>query len=505
MMRSTAEVVRLFWRLGVTNARRNLSRSMLSVVSMAVAAMVLSAALFLAAGYPAQAYLLHRVFAGGDIMIYPRALSLASPAGANESGGADYGFSRMPRDWISELYAYSPEVYDYGVFMSSTAAWFDLDEITARIERVSGVTDIYPYLTLPAFESYYDRQAAYDRGGLTAIRGRSIDKDLRYFYLQEFIVSGRPLSVMDYGLYRAIVDLGRGGTAGYGEPGAFGGVSGGGIDLLIPRLSIATDDGTAAFDYADMVPYRFRVVGGYVLKLGDDSSGRSAPAYATPQVIVPDDTFHEIWAAVTGGAPVAVPQVTVSVANLYSVETVASRLREALPDCTVVSVPQAARIAEMRGLPQGWSRTRSSASLQVAAVAGEVSLPGEVKYLLLGLTSMLAALVVAANSLVMLTQRRQEIGVLRALGAARRDIMMMVLSEVSVVSTIGAAIGYGFVRAAVVYQQLTGRASLAAIGVEILRDGLLVVGLCVAGAILFGLAPAVRSTAISTMEVLRQE
>lgn len=493
--------------LGVANVRRNFSRSLLSVVSMAVAAMVLSTALHLAAGYPAVAFVPQRVFAGGDIMIFPRTLSLAG-AGGNGMGprGADAVFDRLDRDWITELFAYNPEAYDYGVFLGAGRSWFVWDEIKGRLEGLDYLADVYPYLVLPAYETSYNHFDGYWRGGLAAVRGRNIAKDLNLFYFQDYIVAGRPLSEPDVGRARAVIDAGRAFSAGYGAPGQFAGSFSGNLELRIPRLvPRAGPDGEAAgplFDYSQAQPHSFRLVGGYQF---DDDEDDFLPPYSTPQVIVPDDYFFTLWDEVSGGRPVMVPQVSVSVANMATLETVAARLRADLPDCTVVTVARAASQGRARGgLPERWSDWRRQPG-DLAVVAGGVALPPQVKYVSLALTSLLAALVVAANNLVLLSQRRREIGVLRAIGAAARDVMSMVLAEVATVSIIGAVIGYGLVRAFVVWNQISGRISLATVGASVVLDGAKVVGLCLAAGLVFGLLPAVRSTRVSTMEVLRGE
>lgn len=499
----------MFFRLGLTNARRNLSRSLLSIISMAVAAMVLSGTIFLAAGYPASAYVANRIFAGGDIIILPKVLSLATGQGAGavsaEATGAQLTFATMPRDWVSEMYAYYPEAYDYGVFMSDGMPWFDLTTITGRLTGLGYGDQIYPYLVLPALETYYDYSTGVTRAGLTVVRGRNIERDLGAFYVQDHILAGRPLSVVDEGRLRAVIDVGRGRTVGYGSPGAFTASFATALALEVPAVTMPADAGEPAlFDYSRTATYQFKVVGGYSLPGTVLANGREVN-YSTPQVLVPDDTFMAIWAASTGGAPLAVPQVSIMVDSLASVETHVARLQEALPDCTVVSVPSLASAGGARGgLPELWSQWRTDPST-AGVVAGEVNLPAEVKWVSLGLTSLLAALVVAANSLVLLTQRRREIGVLRALGATGSDVMAMVLTEIGLVSSIGAVLGYGIIRVAVVWSQASGQAGLAAIGVSAILDGVIVVSICVGCALLFGMVPAIRSTSIATMEVLRQE
>jgi len=488
----------MFFRLGLLNVRRNLGRSMLSLVSMAVAAAVLTSALFLATGYPGQAYLPLRVFAGGDIMIFPRALSLGS--GGTESpeqdppegsGTLGYTFGQLERDWISDLQAYHPEAFDYGVLHRGELPWFDVEEITARLAALPVVVDVYPYYTLPAFEVAADPLGGgNDRSGLGALRGRDVEKDRDLFYFQDYVTYGRPLAPVDEGRLRCLIDTGRTGTPGYGALGFIPGSN----EVLIPEVTFVPGAGRALFDYSKGTTYTLQTVGGY-----------RCGGYSTPQRVVPLDVFLRIWDEATGGAPVVVPQVSVSVGSLFTVENAVRQIREALPGCTVVSVPAAAAEGAVRGgFPESWSRWRSQPG-DSSVMAGQVTLPSGVKLLTMALTCLLGALVVAANSLVMLTERRREIGILRAVGATRRDIMVMVLAEVAVVTLFGSALGYGLIRLAVIHNQLSGSASLATVGLTALADGLKVLAATLACAVVLGLAPALRSTSVSTMDVLREE
>jgi ABC-type antimicrobial peptide transport system permease subunit len=279
-------------------------------------------------------------------------------------------------------------------------------------------------------------------------------------------------------------------SAGYGAPGEFGG---GGQDVLVPKVTLEPGTGRAVFDYSRGQTYSFQTVGGY--RFGD---------YSTPQIVVPLDIFRRIWAHATGGAPLLVPQVSVSVGSLFAVESVVSQLRELLPDCTVVSVPAAAAEGSARGLPEAWSQWRQRPG-EASVVAGQIILPSGIKTVMMALTCMLGAVVVAANSLVMLTQRRREIGILRAVGAKRRDIMVMILTEVGLVAAIGSAVGYAAIRVAVIWNQVSNKTGLAAVGLSAVLDGAKVMAATLLCAVVLGLAPALRSTSISTMDVLRQE
>ena len=60
----------------------------------------------------------------------------------------------------------------------------------------------------------------------------------------------------------------------------------------------------------------------------------------------------------------------------------------------------------------------------------------------ISIMALLAAIVVVTNTtLVSVTERTREIGVRRALGAARRDITLEVLAESSLIALVGGAVG----------------------------------------------------------------
>jgi putative ABC transport system permease protein len=149
------------------------------------------------------------------------------------------------------------------------------------------------------------------------------------------------------------------------------------------------------------------------------------------------------------------------------------------PDTFDVVTPEAAR-----GFVQRLSERISAAAAPISIMA------------------LLAAIVVVTNTtLVSVTQRTREIGVRRALGAARRDITIEVLAESSVIALVGGAIGLTMSK--VVLTLASGP-----LGLELpLRFSTIAwsLGAAAASGIAAGWYPARRAARIDPIVAIRQE
>ncbi len=103
--------------------------------------------------------------------------------------------------------------------------------------------------------------------------------------------------------------------------------------------------------------------------------------------------------------------------------------------------------------------------------------------------------------LVSVTERTREIGIRKAVGAKRRDILMQFLIEAVLLSLVGGALGILTGTGAARAVEATGaiRAVLTPSSV------LLAVGFSVAVGLFFGLYPAARASALNPIEALRYE
>jgi putative ABC transport system permease protein len=112
--------------------------------------------------------------------------------------------------------------------------------------------------------------------------------------------------------------------------------------------------------------------------------------------------------------------------------------------------------------------------------------------------------------LVSVTERTREIGIRKAVGARRRDILTQFLVEAIVVSVLGGAIGiaFGSGLAAIISQvQVPGQGGAASnLQTQVGLDSIMLAFFVSAAVgLFFGIYPATRASRLSPIEALRYE
>jgi putative ABC transport system permease protein len=117
------------------------------------------------------------------------------------------------------------------------------------------------------------------------------------------------------------------------------------------------------------------------------------------------------------------------------------------------------------------------------------------------LSLVVGGIVIMNIMLMVVTERTREIGLRKALGAKRRDIMSQVLTESVTLSTVGGVIGIliGFIAAQIVTRVTPLPARLEPWSV------VLGVGITAAVGLFFGAYPAARAARLDPIEALRRE
>lgn len=511
----------MFFLLGLTNARRNLGRSLVAVLSMAFAALILSSSLSLSTGHPAGSYRNIRMVMGGEISVFgPRfALSQADLEGRGKSPALSHQF--INRDVRSDLAYLEPEIYSEGYLSPAGAISdstvpssprLDMDSLTRRLKDIPGVAAVHPVEIYP---SLMEADVKIRTGGTvrntfsTPLRGRDIASDLQDPGYEGFVVAGRGLEPADDGALVALADAHRA-DAGYPDipPGSK-------VTLKIPKVRRGVDGG-AVFDYTDYTTFEFTVVGQYALPTrtvawlaagpgGSEEMKSEDLFWTTPYLMVPQATLRKIFAQL-GGEGMAFPvyQAGISVPDTTRLNVTLRAVRAALPEHTTVGTAALLSKAQSGALPEPVKEAPMGVvgDPSYQRVGGE---PVDLGRLIPILVYLIAALLVAANMLVIIARRRREIGILKALGARGWDVAAMVLTEVMALSSTGALVGFAIVRFAATWTMISNKVPISRIGLATLSDLGQVLGLTVGAAIIFGLAPAVAFARLPAMEVLRHE
>jgi len=540
-----------FIGLGVTNAWRNLGRSLLAVAGMALAAAVLTSSLSLDAGHPGQAYSNYRVYLGGDVMVFP--FDYQADAG-DDLREAPYG--RLPADIPGEFAAFFPEAYETGYLALNGEArpavagarWADITLDPERVAeaagslstRFAGDAGIYAHYFLPALECR-NWTAPYEGvpdpppetlWAPIALRSRDIARDTQAGF-GSLVVAGRGFEPGDSGRLVCVVNRERALTyrrfvpdapmtvAGQateveplpGSEEVDGLTPGQTVTVLLPRPAVDTATGALLlFDYSNLTPVTLEVVGLYSFPTHTISvTPVDTPSHplveqlhwASTDILVPKETLLALFTLAGGGAAGLAPvEVTLTAPDLGQVEAYSDALRELLPEYEVMSVPSLVSLGRDRGLPEpvlrlpsyGDPGRRVQPALAVDAGAA-----------LVFLFYLIAALLLATNMMVILTSRRKELGVLRAVGARSSEVLVTLVTEAVILSLLGGLAGFAVARVASTHVLVSNDRPLAEILALTATDLVTVVAVTVGFALVFGLIAARSAARLSPMEVLRQE
>lgn len=484
----------MFFRLGAVNAWRNLARSILAVVSMAVAAAFLTYTISLSRGYTREAFSPFRQVLGGEIVVYAQKVQGEMP-----TGDSYWSYVRPNENPFTDLAVFHPEIYSQGYLESSPTGEISKTDLE-QLSEESGIDGVMPVYRLPAFTLLSDSYRYQ-----SDIRARDFQNELPVNKPESLIYSGRWFIPEDEGQAVAVVSRLQELPPGVKSP-----EPGSRIILEFPTVK-ADPFNKIYLDYSQPIQKEFTIVGNFNAPTreyswqGDMDTQTEVLYWWTNEVQIPYSTWQSIWREVAGNLDYPISQVMLQAHDLTYLEDIVLNLVNHYPDYSFTSVPNQSIMAMERQLIEKFlavPRALVDASEQKATQQGMAM---DLRLPMMFLVLLNAALLVAANMLIMINERKREMAILKSVGAKRIDITIMALTEALILAIVGASIGFLIFRIPGALNQMTNHQGFFTIMKSVVVDMMQVLAATAAVSLMFGLIPAVKLAGMSVMNVLRSE
>ncbi|MCL2548116.1 MAG: ABC transporter permease [Symbiobacteriaceae bacterium] len=494
----------MFWIFGFKHAWRYLDRSVLVIISIALATGFVTYSTGLSRGYTQQDFAPYRSLIGGEISVYSINLNLAS-----QGEDTIWRYQDLTDVQSTDLAWMMPELSGEGyVSPSLPPSSFNAEDILA-LREMHSVDLVYPRYQMPAITC--------GSTGMwqTVLRGRNLAYDaVRESSLKDYVSQGRWFRETDQG--ELVVVVSRSSNAPPGEH--FAG-TGDLLRILVPR--IIQKNGDVRYDYSDPIAVELRVIGVLQMEARDISyqtlhswvevTPFSADFQVSSQLVsdeihLPYDTWEAIW-HVAGGEAYLPQQLALTVKDLSHLEDVVLELRRVFPEYSFYSVPQL-----VSDLHTGISSEQPDPILLDTFTAIQLTRLRQPEQKVLAqdfrmpMAAMLfcnASLVLATSLLIMISERKKEVGILKSVGATRLQVIQMVVAEALLVSLIGASGGFLFFRIPAALTQMTNSVSIGLLAVSVAGDYLLIIGIACLFSLVFALLPALKMANLSVREILQ--
>ena len=469
-------ILRLAW----VNVLSRLSRSVITLIAMAVAAAVLTAGLSMSQGTTASAFLEYRVYFEGDIAIFSPGFIGASPLSKDNTSIerrllADSGFNPL-----LQLY---PDFTHKGYLASSSWEYrpFTPEEIT-KLRAVAGVASVEPFLQMPA-----------------SANGREMTLRPEPVGYADYISSGRrPVARNEH--LEVVVN-------------AYGSIECKVGDIVYFDIPSYRLDAKGV-PYVDMtepaITYKATVVGlvsfpSRTIHFSTPQGMAHEDGYVhTSEVFLTLEDWQSIWQKHSESMSYSPLSLRLRVANMAEVKALTQSIKAMFPEFAVFGVPEMLGHGFRYGLldkfyiAPAW--TCAGEAMPNDLVAQEDFAPLTSALLLVN-----AGMLMASQMLAAVASRRNEIGVLKAIGARRREVTAMILVEALMLALMGSLIGFFVIRLAAIHQSMTNGIPLRQIFADTGAEMGLVLSLTVGVALIFGVLPAWNISRLSVMEVFRRD
>ena len=447
---------------------------------MGVAAAVLTSGLSLSQGIVRFAHFDYRNYYGGDIIVFSPGFVGAAPVN-EESGQAivrrvlnDSGFNPLLKlypDFRVDGYL-AEEAWQYQVLSSD----WELPDPQA------GIAEVTPYRVMPA-----------------AIQSTAVELKRSPVDIRPYIIEGVEPTLSLTGEIKAVVNA-------YGSPAVNVGDV---LQVAVPTFELNLN-GVPYVDYGQpSVLYNVRVVGKVAwptreLTMGIDGAILSEQGYVhMPELYLTESSWQEIWHEQSGGINYPLLSVSLRVTDLSQLNVIASKLEKRYPELAIFTVPRVAQHVERYNLLDRFYTIPTELWQSFESV--QPYAPREFGLISSILLYLNAGMLLASQMLANVAARRKEIGILKALGSRRAEVVMMVLTEAVALAMIGAVVGFGIVRLAGIHQAITNGIRVSSILFTTFKELLTVTALTTMVSLLFGAIPAWRVARLTVMEVFRNE
>lgn len=336
-----------------------------------------------------------------------------------------------------------PPSYHYSTKGRAEMVQEDLDEV---VRTSAAISRLAPIMIRQMPVKYMNREVRAEVFGTT-----SEFQQIRNFYVDV----GRCFGTVETENHRSVIVLGR--------------------DLL---HKLEADDGIVG-QYITVNRQRFQVIGLLEKKgsfLGESQDERGLIPYTTMIKLFPDGRKYLAFMA-QAESPTQVPEAKAQIIN-------ALRRRHGLGP----NQPNDFRIQTQDEILQEFNKI---------SIIGATVLVGMV-----GISLLVGGIGIMNVMLVSVTERTREIGLRKAVGARRRDILLQFLTEAVVLSSAGGAIGIGLGYGLTYLASL--HPSMVDVSVPVWATAL-GAGFSVIVGVIFGLLPAFKAAILQPIDALRYE
>jgi len=471
-----------FLKLGAGNAWRNLARSLIAIVSMSFAAGFLTYSISLSRGYAQMLKADCRSILGGEITVYARQFGGVIP-----EGDSAWTHTFLANSNFSDISMFHPELLKGGYLSSDQQQIsFSASDLQALENALPEISFVYPRYQMPGTTIDVNRRN-------TPLRGRDAAFDsLQAKHPSTAMQAGRWFTAEDEGQMVAVVSAFQ--NLPYGSMAPQVGTS---CVVEVPRITYVDDE--PIFLRGETISYTFTVIGRIEVPTREVNS--IMHYWQLPEVQIPLGTWFTIWQEI-GGAEYRPEQVSLGYRDMSQLEDATMELRNAFPHFTITSSIEHIQQAERRGLIENIDILGHEL---VADVSGQTAMPLDLRLPFSLLIFANAALVLASNLLIVVSERREEIGILKAVGSRRIEVVSMVVGEGILIAGFGAALGFLFFRIPAMFNQMLSGIGMVTILGSLAFDALIVFGATLAFTVVFALLPGFRTASLPVMEVMRSE